>query len=88
MHNSVLKQVQPEATHEVVLGDLFGSQWIPDEEFLQRVHRYKDIIFKDVPTSPHKPFPHITSLWGCVYAAVSVYLIEADGSDCKANCME
>ena len=37
MHNSVLGQVLPEATHEVVLGDLFGSQWIPDEEFLQRV---------------------------------------------------
>ena len=54
MHNSVLGQVLPEATHEVALGDLFGSQWIPDEEFLQRVHRYKDIIFKDV-SSPLCP---------------------------------
>ena len=51
VHNSVLGQVEPEATHEVVLGDLFGSQWIPDEEFLQRVHRYKDIIFRDVQLS-------------------------------------
>jgi hypothetical protein len=52
VHNSVLGQVRPEATHEVVLGDLFSSQWIPDDEFLQRVHRYKDIIFRDVHTTP------------------------------------
>jgi len=44
----VLEQVVPQATHEVVLGDLFGSQWIKDDEFLARVRRYKDIIFKDV----------------------------------------
>lgn len=52
MHNRVLRGVKPEATHEVVLGDLFGSQWIPDDEFLHRVHRYKDIIFKDVRSLP------------------------------------
>lgn len=44
----MLGQVRPEATHEVVLGDLFGSQWIKDDEFLSRVRRYRDIIFKDV----------------------------------------
>jgi len=48
IHRSVLQQVVPQATHEVVLGDLFGSQWIKDDEFLARVRRYKDIIFKDV----------------------------------------
>ena len=48
IHRSVLRQVRPEATHEVVLGDLFGSQWIKDDEFLSRVRRYRDIIFKDV----------------------------------------
>jgi len=31
-----------------VLGDLFGSQWIKDDEFLSRVRRYRDIVFKDV----------------------------------------
>ena len=64
MHNSVLGQVLPEATHEVVLGDLFGSQWIPDEEFLQRVHRYKDIIFKDVLSSPLPRIPLILCCFG------------------------
>jgi len=48
VHKSVLQQVSPEATHEVVLGDLFGSQWIKDDEFLARVKRYREIIFKDV----------------------------------------
>ena len=62
VHNSVLGQVLPEATHEVVLGDLFGSQWIPDDEFLQRVHRYKDIIFKDVPISRSSLFLCISLL--------------------------
>jgi hypothetical protein len=56
VHNRVLRGVKPEATHEVVLGDLFGSQWIPDDEFLHRVHRYKDIIFKDV-RSPYIGIP-------------------------------
>jgi hypothetical protein len=48
VHRSSLQQILPEATHEVVLGDLFGSQWIEDDEFESRVHRYKEIIFKDV----------------------------------------
>lgn len=48
VHRSSLQQILPQATHEVILGDLFGSQWIKDDEFLSRVHRYKDIIFKDV----------------------------------------
>jgi len=48
IHRSCLQQILPEATHEVVLGDLFGSQWISDEEFVSRVHRYSDIIFRDV----------------------------------------
>ena len=43
-----MQQILPQATHEVVLGDLFGSQWIKDDEFLSRVHRYKEVIFKDV----------------------------------------
>ena len=88
MHNSVLKQVQPEATHEVVLGDLFGSQWIPDDEFLQRVHRYKDIIFKDVPTRPPLALPSYHSVMGMLLCCCSLYVRDADGSDCKGNCME
>ena len=48
VHRESLRQILPEATHEVVLGDLFGSQWIKDDEFLSRVKRYEDIIFKDV----------------------------------------
>jgi hypothetical protein len=48
VHRTSLQQILPQATHEVVLGDLFGSQWINDEEFVSRVHRYTDIVFKDV----------------------------------------
>ena len=48
VHRTTLRQILPEATHEVVLGDLFGSQWIKDDEFFSRVHRYKEIVFKDV----------------------------------------
>jgi hypothetical protein len=54
VHRSALRLILPEATHEVVLGDLFGSQWIPEEEFQSRVHRYGKIIFRDV-TSPCLP---------------------------------
>ena len=31
-------------THTIVLGDLFSSQWIIDEEFNKRVERYKWIF--------------------------------------------
>jgi hypothetical protein len=48
VHRSALRLILPEATHEVVLGDLFGSQWIPEEEFQSRVHRFGKIIFRDV----------------------------------------
>ena len=48
VHRETLRHVRPVATHEVVLGDLFGSQWIKDDEFVSRVHRYENIIFKDV----------------------------------------
>jgi len=58
VHRSMILQIKPEATHEVVLGDLFGSQWIKDEEFASRVHRYKNIIFKDV----QKPRRSVTTL--------------------------
>ncbi|KAG8533565.1 uncharacterized protein KY384_001305 [Bacidia gigantensis] len=34
-----------EPTHVVVLGDLIGSQWISDEEFSHRGHRYWDRVF-------------------------------------------
>lgn len=54
VHRLSLQQILPEATHEVVLGDLFSSQWIKDDDFLSRVHRYKDIIFKDVNPSRMK----------------------------------
>jgi hypothetical protein len=53
VHRESLNQIRPEATHEVVLGDLFGSQWIKDEEFVDRVRRYNDIIFQDV--TPFNP---------------------------------
>ncbi|KAJ5709260.1 hypothetical protein N7493_010594 [Penicillium malachiteum] len=33
-------------THTTVLGDLLGSQWIPDEEFTDRSHRYWDRVFR------------------------------------------
>ncbi|CAI7604169.1 unnamed protein product [Penicillium bialowiezense] len=32
-------------THTTVLGDLVGSQWISDEEFARRSHRYWDRVF-------------------------------------------
>jgi hypothetical protein len=51
VHRLSLQQILPEATHEVVLGDLFSSQWIKDDDFLLRVRRYKDVIFKDVNPS-------------------------------------
>jgi hypothetical protein len=52
----MVQQMEPQATHEVVLGDLFGSQWIKDDEFANRVTRYKNIIFKDVhPQDPATP---------------------------------
>ncbi|KAJ5468371.1 hypothetical protein N7475_006123 [Penicillium sp. IBT 31633x] len=33
-------------THTTVLGDLVGSQWISDEEFAQRNHRYWHRVFR------------------------------------------
>jgi hypothetical protein len=48
VHRTALTQILPQATHEVVLGDLFGSQWISDREFESRHRRYVDIIFRDV----------------------------------------
>jgi hypothetical protein len=33
-------------THTTVLGDLVGSQWISDEEFAKRSHRYWDRVFR------------------------------------------
>ncbi|CAG7991804.1 unnamed protein product [Penicillium olsonii] len=33
-------------THTTVLGDLVGSQWISDEEFARRGHRYWDRVFR------------------------------------------
>ena len=61
----MVQQIEPEATHEVVLGDLFGSQWIKDDEFASRVNRYKNIIFKDV-APPQLP-PRIRSSFGSGY---------------------
>jgi hypothetical protein len=58
VHNTVLKSLLPEATHQVVLGDLFGSQWIKDEEFLSRVQRYRNTIFQHV-------FPEMGSMLTC-----------------------
>ncbi|KAJ5287695.1 hypothetical protein N7478_003381 [Penicillium angulare] len=33
-------------THTTVLGDLLGSQWIPDDEFSERSNRYWDRVFR------------------------------------------
>lgn len=33
-------------THTTVLGDLVGSQWIPDEEFSWRAHRFWNRVFR------------------------------------------
>ncbi|KAJ5094162.1 hypothetical protein N7456_010023 [Penicillium angulare] len=33
-------------THTTVLGDLLGSQWIPDDEFSDRSNRYWDRVFR------------------------------------------
>ncbi|KAJ5735477.1 uncharacterized protein N7483_000602 [Penicillium malachiteum] len=33
-------------THTTVLGDLLGSQWIPDDEFTDRSHRYWERVFR------------------------------------------
>lgn len=39
-------------THVVVLGDLLGSQWIHDQEFQKRSHRFWNTVFKGAQQIP------------------------------------
>jgi len=52
IYRSVRWWSQP--THTVVLGDLLGSQWISDDEFERRTHRFWNRVFKDVSRVPDR----------------------------------
>ncbi|KAF4552705.1 Calcineurin-like phosphoesterase-like protein 5 [Elsinoe fawcettii] len=43
-------------THTVVLGDLLGSQWMPDEEFEKRSQRFWDTTFKGAVKVPEQMY--------------------------------
>ena len=43
IYSMMHKRLNP--SHVVVLGDLFSSQWIPDNEFFNRTKRYMTRIF-------------------------------------------
>lgn len=45
IYRTVSRQTDP--THVVVLGDLLGSQWIDDDEFGRRSHRFWQTVFKE-----------------------------------------
>ncbi|KAI5787613.1 hypothetical protein DFH27DRAFT_574055 [Peziza echinospora] len=52
-------------THVVVLGDLVGSQWISDDEFLRRGRRFWDVIFRGgVKVTPEDVYNHEVSEGG------------------------
>ncbi|KAK3110271.1 hypothetical protein LTR53_015606, partial [Teratosphaeriaceae sp. CCFEE 6253] len=50
IYRTVAWWTQP--THTVVLGDLLGSQWIGDEEFSKRSHRFWDVFAGGVKVPP------------------------------------
>jgi hypothetical protein len=50
IYRSVSWWTQP--THTVVLGDLLGSQWVGDDEFRRRSHRFWNKVFKGTHKVP------------------------------------
>ncbi|CAL9728706.1 protein Ted1p [Monosporozyma unispora] len=53
IYSMMKKRLDP--SHIVVLGDLFSSQWVPDNEFYNRTKRYMKRIF-------NRPYPNITEI--------------------------
>ncbi|KAK9460596.1 uncharacterized protein V1516DRAFT_421232 [Lipomyces oligophaga] len=61
LHKKLFHLLNP--SHVVVLGDLFSSQWIDDEEFEHRQHRYRKRIFRQLYGNIDGPGPHRPLIW-------------------------
>ncbi|KAK9376369.1 uncharacterized protein V1513DRAFT_375495 [Lipomyces chichibuensis] len=61
IYSTLLPRLRP--SHVIVVGDLFSSQWISDEEFDLRTRRYKNRIFRH-PSLDVTPAPIFLNLSG------------------------
>ncbi|KAK9491513.1 hypothetical protein V1508DRAFT_421816 [Lipomyces doorenjongii] len=61
IYSTLLPRLHP--SHVIVVGDLFSSQWISDEEFELRTRRYKNRIFRH-PSLDVTPAPVFLNLSG------------------------
>ncbi|KAA8910381.1 hypothetical protein TRICI_004179 [Trichomonascus ciferrii] len=65
IYRLLTKRLDP--THVAVMGDLFSSQWIGDQEFHHRAKRYKERIFTHWD-SPHPVFINVSGNHDIGYA--------------------
>lgn len=67
IYSMMKKRLNP--SHIVVLGDLFSSQWIPDNEFYNRTKRYMNRIFD-------RPSPNITEIQSKNHDELGLYKVD------------